>query len=198
MATITGVAGTTINAQCTVTNAGGFITQSESSVTAQSIENDLATTAKRLGCGYTVSVQQPWVVDPDSGGANESHFGVATVDKGKRAKVALDLPHGAVLTQIRVYVFPASPHGALPGTMPTLSLVKWSVTGGSGTVITTGTDGSGSVVAYEALHELVFSLSPTVTVDRSAYVYYLEFNQEDDPNALDGGAVLQPRIHINA
>lgn len=45
MATVTGVAGSVVNAVCTVTDDGpaGFITEGESAATAQSLVNDLAT-----------------------------------------------------------------------------------------------------------------------------------------------------------
>ncbi len=45
MATITGIAGSSVTATCTVSDDGQLITQAESAATAQAIENDIATLA---------------------------------------------------------------------------------------------------------------------------------------------------------
>lgn len=195
MATITGTAGTSINATCTVSNDGQMIAEGESSATAQSIENDIATAAKRLALGYTTSVAGPWIVELAAGG-QKSFFGLTTVEQDKSARHDLDLPHGAVLTQIKIYVAPAT-HANLPGTMPTFGLWSESINGTGSTNITTLTDSSGTVGAYNAIHELSGTLGPSVTVDRNAKVYYLVFTGESgtDKDDID---ILPPRVTLSA
>lgn len=195
MATITGVAGTSINAQCTVSNDGQPINQTESSATAQSICNDVKTIAKRLGCGYTTSVGGSWVVDLAAGG-QKLFPGLTTVEKDKSAFRPVDLPHGAVVKKIRLYIAPAT-HANLPGTPPTFTFWEVPVDGSASSSVGGGVDATSPVAAYNAIHEVVFTLSPTVTIDRNANSYYMLVSGESgsDKDDID---ILAPRVEIDA
>lgn len=192
---ITGAAQTSIGAQCDSAATGTEVESADVNNPFQAIENDVATIAKRIACGYTTSVAGAWIVDLAAGG-QQSFLGLATVEKDKSGVHDIDVPHGSVMTEFRVYVAPNT-HVSLPGTMPTFGLWKVKIDGTGSTNISTGTDSSGTVGAYNAIHELVFSLGPHVTVDRVNYVYYFLFTGESGANK-DDMDILPPRVTLLA
>lgn len=87
----------------------------------------------------------------------------------------LELPHGSVLTQVRISILPAGGHVGLPVTMPRLRVLKIDSTGGT-TVVGSATDTSATVPFYEAQHYVALS-GLSHTVDR-AYRYVAEYRNE--------------------
>lgn len=190
MSTVTGVAGSAINAVCAVSNNGVQIANGESAATAQSIVNDLATIA---GKGQTRFVQHPWVVAVAAGGQLVAIGGIVFVEKDKSAVVSLDLPHGVTMSAISLRIAPAT-HVSLPQHQPSISLNIYDANGGGGS--SQGTqDAQATVGAYNAVHTITLTLSPHVTIDRTVSVYTLSFTQESGTNH-DDGYIVQPAVTL--
>lgn len=100
----------------------------------------------------------------------------------------LALPPNVVLTSLKAYIDGNAGggfHAGLPGTKPTLSLIKVDPTIGSITsVLGTATDAPADVGAYELLHTMTISgLSETIS---STKRYMLIVGGETGANALNG------------
>lgn len=94
------------------------------------------------------------------------------------------LPRGSELTAMTGRWKGAAGHGGLP-TMPTVELLRLDETGAAST-LATATDGSGSVGAYEAWHDLAWSTGG-VTLDQAAYRYLLRVTGESGGNYVANG-----------
>lgn len=213
MATITGVAGTTINATTTVSNAGQAITQAESSATAQSICNDLATIKSgsctiagnktfsgntvqtgTLTCGSTISFSPAVSVTRVQGAPygltgtwapDATTAGIVDGSTGNTAAFELQPPHGSLLTAVSVFCTAGAGHVGLPVVMPQITLYRVHGNGGGVTSLGGATDPSLNTTGFEQPHSIV--MSPlSHTVDRSAYRYFLKFSAEAGTGALSG------------
>lgn len=226
MATITGVAGTSINATCTVSNNGAQIEVVESSATAQSICNDLATiksgnctiSGNKTFSGVTTLSGGVTGTTVFSGGilkAAEFQFGSAVsvtrtgfsqpVNQGSGAwavgsggkwrdsstgsflRIPVDVPTGALLKKIRVWIDPAGGHGGVPTVAIVLTRRVLSTGVDSSPTQSGGTETSGSVGAYEAVHSLELTLGTAgagITVNRATSFYEVVLEGEGGGNAL--------------
>lgn len=101
---------------------------------------------------------------------------------GSQAFAPLDLPDGNLFTALTIYIKTTSGHGALPGTMPKLSVYRYDpLTGTAAQIGSTTTDPSASVGAYDTLHGIsVTGLNHTV--NRQLYSYYARFEGEGGAN----------------
>ncbi len=117
------------------------------------------------------------------GGAMVQTGGTPTVSGGFQI---LDLPDGAVLSELRIYIDPIGGHGALPATMPKVQVFRWVPATGVSTSLVSQTDPSASVVAYEALHVITATLGTTETIDNVNNVYAVVFDSEGGANSLNG------------
>lgn len=118
-------------------------------------------------------------------------------------QVILDLPNGASLNRIDVYIRGASGHSAFPGgkpaTMPTAILYRQAYTATAPTQIsTTATDGSNTAAGFEgpAVHILSSDIiaGPTFggfaeTVDNSTYTYFVSIGTEGGANSIAGDII---------
>lgn len=94
-------------------------------------------------------------------------------------------PKKGTLTQVQLRVqgaWSSSTHAGLPSSMPAFKVFRWDPTTGASTQVgTTATDGSGTVGAYEAAHDITLSgLSESL----EGRLYYIQIFGEDDTNAL--------------
>lgn len=100
MATITGSAGTVINATCTVSDDGQDIDETESAATAQSIVNDLATILEHAAVDTVVANSAGFANDANQG--NFKFDGDVTIMAGASLEIAssgvLSVPAGATMT----------------------------------------------------------------------------------------------------
>lgn len=153
--------------------------------------------ANRVGLGKTIAPSGAWYSLATGVWAPLETIGsTAPIPVDKSALMSLDLPHGAVITAIRVWVWPRA-HAALPGTQAEVKLwrAELSPAAGPTTTIFDGVDSTGTVGAYTSAHELVFSMSPHITLDRETYRYWIEILGETGANkaTLD---VYPPRFTV--
>ncbi len=100
--------------------------------------------------------------------------------------IPIEVPNGATITGASVTIDPAGAHVGLPAQMPELQLVKRAhSTGVSTDVGTAGVDGSASVVAYEAAHQ-VTKTALTEVINNATHLYFLQLTAEAGANALVG------------
>jgi len=99
----------------------------------------------------------------------------------------LDVPHGATITAIGVYVVGGAGHAALPASMPAFTTYySDTVTPFASNTINVGTtDTSGTTTAFQTFHAITASGLSHV-VDRTQYAYMLVLGTESGANALSG------------
>jgi len=103
------------------------------------------------------------------------------------------VPHGARLTAASLLVQGAT-HGALPDVMPAMWIRRSDGSGGY-TNVGSGTDGSGSVGAYAAVHQIAATFDHTMD---SAYRYWVVFRGEYSTNAAAGLKFLELSVTCGA
>lgn len=204
--TTTGTAGTTVAAQCATVQFGSEVESGDTNAIAQSIENDIATIASgNMTFAGTKSFSSPMAYNPAqavtrtlighwfvlAGGwtvDDAVYFGapISSNNTGDQVAWELDLPHGAVLTDIGAAVLPASGHSGLPGTQPRITLFVQPYASGTTTQVATVLDAQLNKTAYETRHTFDLTGSPITTIDRSANRYVLAFQSELSTNALSG------------
>jgi hypothetical protein len=107
----------------------------------------------------------------------------------------LDIPDGATLTSVEVWIRPSSPHAGLPATMPVVVFNQIYIESAATTLLAGELDQSASVVDYEAAHAILLNagstgpLAPTI-IDNTAYFYRVKFTSEASTNALSGCIIL--------
>jgi hypothetical protein len=106
---------------------------------------------------------------------------------GDTVEQVLDLPDGAVLTQVVGYIKPGG-HSALPATMPTLQVAKLDITTGVGVGVVGGpvTDSSANTTAYDPAHGITVSGMSEV-IDNTHYLYLVTLLNESGANSAGGG-----------
>lgn len=114
------------------------------------------------------------------------------------AEYPLHVADGATVTELRVFWIAQTGHSVLPTNLPRIELVRQDLTTTVGYTISDGgthTVGYGSVAAYEAPHEIVFTVSPGVVIDASD-LWAIRFRGERGAggNALSGGKAYPPRV----
>ena len=131
-----------------------------------------ALTETRVQQGTPVSLDGDWDLLPDMVWKNMS--------TNTLLHVPLDLPNGAVLTSVSVYIHPASGHSGLPTALnlPTITVKRRLI--GSQTPIempAAVSDPSTSLAAYEVVHAISV---PNInhTVNTESYRYYVEVRSE--------------------
>lgn len=205
MATITGVAGSAINASCTVANDDEEINQTESSATAQSICNDLATiksgnctisgtktfSGAIVAASMTVSGTAHYELEERSVTKVQSTLlvkddGLEVLPLGNTAQPTtvwhqvLDMPDGATLTQIDFLIDPTDTNP--PGTPPEFTVKKVNMLTGAATFFGgTASDGT-SAPDYGDPHDVSMTGLSEV-INTALYKYVLIFNAEDGAGA---------------
>jgi hypothetical protein len=107
-------------------------------------------------------------------------------------KFIMDVPAGATITGIDVRIDPASSHGSLPDAKPSVHLAETNPASGTSTTITSITDGSGDVTAYQAARDFSETgLSYTTTVGRLVIVAVFG---EGGANEIAGLKAYPPRV----
>ncbi len=126
----------------------------------------------------------PWIAG--SGDWTVLQGGMASnVTLGDYLYVGLDVPHGATLTSVTIYINPDGAHVGLPANMPRIRVSKIGI-GGTETVIgVETTDATAFLVVYEAAHTITVSGLSEV-IDRTAYRYNVRLQSESGANALAG------------
>lgn len=113
---------------------------------------------------------------------------------GHRMAGAINLPHGATLESISVYVDPVL-HASIAGmTKPTFTLIEFAAATNTGANIGAGTDPSANETAYSAYHPVIAS-GLAIAIDRSSKSYFLDFTGESGANSaallkLYGGVMI--------
>jgi hypothetical protein len=126
----------------------------------------------------------PWNT-PNAGEFALTGFGVSVWEDagvGHRMSAAIDLPHGATLVSVSVYVDPVL-HASIAGmTKPAFDIIEFAAATNTGSTIGSGTDPSADATAYSAYHAVVAS-GLGVAIDRSAKSYFLDFTGESGANS---------------
>lgn len=99
------------------------------------------------------------------------------------------IPHGATLTAVALIVQGASGHAALPTAKPSMAMKSMSTAGAVVTIGSTPTDPSGTVAAYEAVHQITLSGLNEV-IDRVTKRYFVYLTGEGGTNFIAGYKVL--------
>lgn len=99
------------------------------------------------------------------------------------------LPQGHVLNNIRVKLVPQSGHGALPTTLPIVSLILDDALGPA-TVVKSVACTSANVGTYQLGFTLTPAATPTVTIDNSAHVLLVGIKPEHGTNSIYGLVVM--------
>lgn len=101
----------------------------------------------------------------------------------------LDVPNGATLVDVRVYIDPAGSHVGLPSTMPKLEVTVTDVTTGTSTDYS-ASDPTAVLASYEARHSFVVTVNHLI--DRVKHVVTVGFTSEGDTNSLVNLRVAPP------
>lgn len=141
--------------------------------------------ANRQGLGKTLAFAGPWIHDTGSGYEIRNVGGAFdTVTANKTAALPLDLPHGAAIAGLKIWIAPRS-HVTLPDDQVIVSLWRGPIQPGvSLTSIFTGADAT-ALGSYNAARELAFSVSPRIVVNREAYTYWATVTGEGGANSQD-------------
>lgn len=126
---------------------------------------------------FTASDASVWHID-QYGDADQ-----LTNDIVESTTCPLPLPHGVVLTAVSVRVMGATGHAGLPGTMPTIHVIRHVMP--AHTSLGTASDTSASVGAYEDVHSITVS-GLNVTIDRTLYRYSVRLHGETGANFVLG------------
>lgn len=118
-----------------------------------------------------------WEADSGSGRARQ-------ITTGADLWFALDLPHGATLTDISIRVDPANGHGGVPTQRPRFEVYKVSSTGAASAVASVP-DANPVLATYEAAHS-INATGLSETIDRATYTYVAVLRGEDGTNYADG------------
>ena len=110
------------------------------------------------------------------------------------SKTVLELPNGATLTEISVWIDPADHTGTgLPGTMPYFQIIKTNTATQVGAQVgTNATDASANPTDYSALHVITKSGLSEV-IDNATYVYSVAFYGEQGANKADITVLSVPK-----
>jgi len=107
--------------------------------------------------------------------------------------VKLDVPHGATITDITVWVQGAPGHAALPARLPRWELIRKNASA-TPTVLHTRIDAPTNVASYELGHGIV--ADPDHVVDRSLGAYMLRIEGESGANSVLGFEVRSVRVQF--
>lgn len=115
-------------------------------------------------------------------GSMEGGAGLTNISAGAGAGIIDDLPHGAIVSTIKVWLVPAV-HASLPATMPRLSLLAWNIPGGTLAINQSQSDTSPNVGVYNVAHDLTLTLSKPIVIDRTAFTYSILMEGEASTNS---------------
>jgi hypothetical protein len=107
----------------------------------------------------------------------------------------LDIPDGATLTAVEVWVLTAAPHVGLPASMPAVIFNQIAIETGGTSALAGETDQSADVTAFELPHRITLDanstapLTPTV-INNADYYYRVKVTTESSSNALAGCTIL--------
>ena len=204
---ITGTAGASVAASCTGPSAGDAVTAASVNGPLQSVENDIATLdslkAPKASPTFTGIVKAPeyqfsspvgitrtgystpakqsgsWGVDSTTGYWTDASTGGVL-------RIPVDVPSGAVLQTVKIWIHPAGSHGGVPTVSFLLTKRVVATDTNSTPTQTGGSETSASVAAYETVHALTLTLTGGHTVNRAAAVYHLVLTGEGGGFALAG------------
>jgi len=124
----------------------------------------------------------------------QQNNGVADVRNDSALYLPFDPPHGATLSAFFFWFdVPVGPHGALPSVMPRVVLTKTDITTATVTSITSLSDTTATVGAYETVHN-ISAFGGTEVIDRTKYRYDFTFFGESGTNGLDGIVALGAQV----
>lgn len=133
-------------------------------------------------------VQRGITVNGDAGTTGLAHL--ISVGANESAIQMIDLPNGATLTDVTVYV-DRNNTGSAPGTKVEVQLIRITISSGSPTTLGTFTDTTASLSDYEARHAVTLT-GLSVTIDNTQYAYYTRLVGETGSNSTSviwGGCV---------
>ena len=169
--------------------AGGTMT---GTLVAPSFEFTLPTsTIGRVGHGTPYACQGAWSIN-NTGLWTDAQTGSPV--NGSQIRIPVDLPHGAILRSVTLYLLPGT-HSSLPQHTPAVAF--GGVAAASGTAATIaqsgGTDTSMSVTAYDVAHAIALTVGTGgngYAIDRSSEWYNLLVTSEYGSNFVTGLQIL--------
>lgn len=120
----------------------------------------------------------------------------STVAANARIDILLNPPRGCTINSVSFRIDPPNGHGALPVSMPSITLYEWGVATDISTPSFTASavDTSASVAAFEAAHDVTLTLSPART-SGAGKLFLVTITGESGTNSLTNGLYGAPRIN---
>lgn len=146
-------------------------------------------TAKPIAFADPASWASSFSENVASPGAVTWQAGFATADDDKRVTWEVDVPNGATLVDVRVYIDPAGLHAGLPSVMPKAHVTITDVVAGTRTN-DVASDTTAVLGDYEDRHSFVVTVGRLV--DKVKHVVTVSFTNEGGTNALSGLRVSPP------
>ncbi|MGK3961314.1 hypothetical protein WMF01_12105 [Sorangium sp. So ce1667] len=135
-----------------------------------------------------------WSFQEDGSTANNFHW-IATATGTHKLRISFPAESGWTITKVEASVQAQTGHTGLPGTMPTLRLVRRNITGsGAASTSWTGTDPSASTAAYQAVHWIPVTVSGGHVVDATTGIYYCVLTTESGTSELAGLKYFSLRV----
>lgn len=131
--------------------------------------------------------------------ANDEGGGATEPSEDLHLIYPVDLPHGAVVSAILMRVTADSAHTSLPAHPIKFEFLSKLWDGSSVTVHETQIDTTSPIASYEAQHTVTITVSPTVTIDKSARAYFIRvINEWGADYVPDGNYVGLPKVTYTA
>jgi hypothetical protein len=112
----------------------------------------------------------------DEADGTSSHIS-RSIGVGQFGTQEIDLPNGATITAITLFVDPDD--GGSPVTKVQAQLIQKQMSTGTPGVLESLVDPTASGGAYDAYHSFTMTVSPTQALDTTLYKYYVQLNGED-------------------
>jgi len=128
----------------------------------------------RTGYSQPVNQQGSWAMQATGFWTDTSTSGVL--------RIPVDVPAGAVLKKVHVWIDPANGHAGVPTV--SIDLAKRVHATNTNTIVATQADTSASAGAYDALHKITLDLGAGHTISRASASYFVLLTGEGGGSAL--------------
>lgn len=118
-----------------------------------------------------------------------------TVNTAITAHFDLDIPDGAILTAVEIWIDPANAHAGLPQNKPAVVFNQIEIEDNNTSLLAGETDQSPDASSFDDPHAITLNASSTgalvpTVIDNTKYYYRVKFTSESGTNALLGCSIL--------
>ncbi|MFS8066595.1 MAG: hypothetical protein ACMG6S_09520 [Byssovorax sp.] len=103
--------------------------------------------------------------------------------------IPINIPNGAILDTVSVYIQGAAAHAGLPASPPVMSVKRYNISSTITLTVTSLIDTSANVAAFQALHAIT-KTSIAHTIDKTLNRYFVQLDAESGGSALVGATYL--------